>query len=176
MKKIIFLVFCLLSIASIFVACEKSIPFIKDKWTKCGGFDGDYWINCDVFVTGNERYKMSLWLEENYNFCNKSLSEILEKFYIKPKPENYSYGDSLCFDDVLKNKVLRILIKQYDPNPVFTLLTEPYIDTDWFEIYFDENYFVSKAYFVHYNHKTNEKTKRIICEILEKESKTANNN
>lgn len=156
--------FILLSLTSIFVACDNSIPFNKDKWTKCGGFDGEYWINSDVYLTDDTRNKMSLWLEENYNFCNKPLSEILENFYIKPKPENYSLGDSLSYDDVLKNKVLRIMIKQHDPNPVFKLLTEPYIDTDWFELYFDENYFVSKAYFVHYNYKTNEKTKRLICE------------
>jgi hypothetical protein len=42
---------------------------------------------------------------------------------------------------------------------------DPRIDTDWIELFFDENDMVSKVYYVHYNHKTKQKTLREICEM-----------
>jgi hypothetical protein len=153
------LILTLLGITCILVSCNKPIPFNKDKWVKCGGFDGRYFIGDDHFVEGNTRYKMALWLEENYNFCDKSLNEILEKFYIIPEPfEKY---DSLYLEKVKTDKKLKVITKQYNPN--FKMGIDPWIDTDWIEIYFDGNYMASKVYYVHYEYKTKQKTERNIC-------------
>ena len=161
-KSIIKIVtFFLLGVICSFVSCNKSAQFNKDKWVKCGGFDGRYFITDDHFVKGSERYKMALWLEKNYNFCDKSLNEILDKFYIVP--EHFELlGDSLAFERIKKEKKLRVITKQHNPN--FIIGIDPWIDTNWIEIYFDDKYMVSKVYFVRYNHKTKQKTERKICE------------
>ena len=151
--------FILLGVICSIISCDRPMPFDKDKWLECGGFDGRFFINDDHFVDGNIRYRMSLWLEKNYNFCGKSLNEIMDKFYITPEYFEY-YVDSLAFEDVKNNKILNVIIKQYDPN---FLGIDPWIDTDWIEIYFDENYMVSKVYYVHYNRIIERKTKREIC-------------
>jgi len=153
----------LLSAICTIISCDNSnkpMPFDKEEWLKCQDFGDPHWLT-DDYIKSNTRYKMLLWLEQNYNFCDKSFNDISQKFYILP--EDFSYGDSLRYEEVLKTKVLKILIKQHNPNSFFDLLTEPYIDTDWIEIYFDENYMVSKVYYVHYNYKTKKKTKREIC-------------
>jgi hypothetical protein len=163
MKKIKkYMTFVLLGVICSFVSCNKSTPFNKDEWVKCGGFHGRYFIADDHFVKGNTRYKMALWIEKNYNFYDKSLDEILEKFFIIP--EHFEDYDSLALEQVKNDKKLRIVIKQYDPN--FIIGIDPWIDTDWIEIYFDENYMVSKVYYVHYNQRTKQKTERKICGIL----------
>ncbi|MCL1867598.1 MAG: hypothetical protein FWF72_01430 [Paludibacter sp.] len=153
-----YITFILLGIICSFVSCNKSTPFDKDKWVKCGGFDGRYFIADDGFVKGNTRYKMALWLEKNYNFYDKSLNEILEKFYIIP--EHFERYDSLAFEQVKNDKKIRIVTKQRNPNFIIGINT--WIDIDWIEIYFDENYMALNVCYVHYNHKTNHKTERKI--------------
>ena len=43
------------------------------------------------------------------------------------------------------------------------VLGAEFVNINWIEIYFDENYMVSKVYYVHYDYKTEKKTKREIC-------------
>ena len=50
-----YVIFSLLAI--ILISCNKPIPFNKDEWTKCGGFDGRNFIGDDFFIDGNTRYK-----------------------------------------------------------------------------------------------------------------------
>ena len=152
--------FILLWIVCTVISCDRPMPFDKDKWLECGGFDGRFFINDDLFVEDNIRYRMSLWLEKNYNFCDKSLNEIMNKFYITPEYFEY-YVDSLAFEEVKNDKILNVIIKQYNPN--FIIGIDPWIDTDWIEIYFDTNHMVSKVYYFHYDYKTKEETKREIC-------------
>jgi hypothetical protein len=127
------------------------MPFDKDKWVECGQYDTRV-----LYVEGNTRYRMALWLEKNYNFCDKSLSEIWEKF------EPFLKQDSLAALEIAqKHKKITIVTKQYNPN--FLIGIDPWFDTDWIEIFFDENYMVSKVYYVHYNRKTKHQTERKIC-------------
>jgi len=149
----------LLGITSIFVSCNRPIPFNKEKWMRCGGWEGDYFISDDYFVSGNTRYRMALWLEKNYNFCDKSFDEILDKFYITPAI--LVPGQARAFEQVKNDKILKITKKQYNPN---FLGIDPMINTDWIEIHFDESFMVSKVYYVHQNPKTKERTERKICE------------
>jgi len=163
-KSILKIIFILLSIC-LFYGCSnmdffnKPIPFDKDKWVECGGFDGRYFVGDDIFVKGNTRYKMSLWLEKEYNFCNKSLNDILEKFYIIP--EHFMKYDSLYFEQIKNDKVLNVITKQYNPNFIFGI--DSWINTNWIEILFDDSYMVSKVYYVHYDRATMQETKREIC-------------
>ena len=129
------------------ISCDNSnkpMPFDKDKWTISGGD-----IDRNIFIEGNTRYRMSLWLEENYNFCDKSLDDILKKVCTL---------DSFALEEI---EILRIITKQYNPN--FIIGIDPWINTDWIEIYFDTNHMVSKVYYFHYDYKTKEETKREIC-------------
>jgi hypothetical protein len=140
----------------ILVSCNR-IPFDKDTWIKCKGIEGSDFIT-DDYIVGNTRYKMALWLEINYNFYDKSLNEILDKFY--KIPENFTSFDSLALERIRNNKKLEIVTKQYDPN--FLIGIDPWIDTDWIEIHFDENYTVSEVYYIHINYKTKQRTERKI--------------
>ena len=147
----------LLSAICTIISCDRPIPFDKDKWVECGTFDGRCFIGTDDIIKDNTRYRMSLWLEENYNFCDKSLDDILENFYQKPEP--LEWADSLRLVELLTNKILKITVKRYGPN----WNTDELTITDWIEVHFDENYMVSKVYYVHYDYKTEKKTKREIC-------------
>jgi len=150
----------LLGITFTLVSCSRPIPFNKEEWMKQGGFHGRHFINNDIFVKGNTRYRMALWLEENYNFCKKSLNEILDKFYIVPEYFEL-LGDSLAFERLKNDKKLRVVKRQHNPNFIFGI--DPWIDINWIEIYFDKNFVVSKVYYVHYNHRTGQRTERRIC-------------
>jgi len=128
------------------------MPFDKDEWAKSGQYDARV-----LYVEGNTRYRMALWLEKNYNFCDKSLSEIWENF------EPFLKRDSLAaLETAKKHRKITIVTKQHNPN--FLIGIDPWFNTDWFEIFFDENYMVSKVYYVHYNRETKQQTERKICE------------
>lgn len=141
----------------ILVSCNRPTPFDKDTWIKCEGFEGRNFLR-DDYIAGNTRYKMALWLEENYNFYDKSLNEILDKFY--RIPENFTSFDSLKLEQIRNDKKLKIVTKQYDPN--FLIGIDPWLDTDWIEIHFDENYIVSKVFYIHTDYKTKQRTERKI--------------
>ena len=143
--------FILLWIVCTVISCDNSnkpMPFDKDKWLECGGSD----VERNIFIEGNTRYRMSLWLEENYNFCDKSSEDILEKL---------CKCDSLTFEEAKHSEAFKIPTKQYNPNFIFGI--DPWIDTDWIGISFDTNRMVSKVYYFHYDYKTKEVTKREIC-------------
>jgi hypothetical protein len=142
------------------VSCNRPIPFNKEKWMQEGGFNGRHFINDDLLVRGNTRYRMALWLEKNYNFCDKSLDEILDKFYIVPEYFEL-LGDSLAFERLKNDKELRVIKRRHNPN--FIIGIDPWIDINWIEIYFDEYFMVSRVYYVHRNHRTGERTERRIC-------------
>ena len=155
-----YILLLLTGITYILISCNNPIPFDKEKWVKCGGFDGRYFINDDYYVETDTRYRMALWLERNYNFYDKSLNEILDKFYIIPEHFEYS-ADSLALEEVKNDRKLKVIMKQYDPDYLFGI--ENCVDTDWIEIYFNENYMVSTVYYVHYEYKTKKRTERKIC-------------
>ena len=140
------IMFILLGIICSFISCNKPIPFNKEKWKKHISFEGHE-------VYGNTRYRMALWMEKNYAFCDKSLYEICEEL----KFTDWPFGIEL----IKEAKKTTIVTKQYNPN--FMTGIDPNINTDWIEIFFDEDYMVSKVYYVHYNRKTREKTERKIC-------------
>ena len=151
-----YMMLILLGATLFFASCNRPIPFEKEGWIRSGGFDGRHFIPDDLFVTGNTRYRMALWLEKNYDFCNKSLNEILNKFYIVP--EYFLLGDSRTLEQVKNDKVLRVVKRQRK-----SFWIEPWIDIKWIEIYFDDNFMVSRVYYVHRNHRTGERTERRIC-------------
>ena len=134
------------------------MPFDRDKWIECGTFDGQCSVDFDYMIKDNTRYRMSLWLEENYNFCDKSMDDILENFY--KIPDTLERANSLRLAELKNNKVLQITVERYGPN---WRDTDELTVTNWIEIYFDENDMVSKVFYVHLNYKTKEKTKREIC-------------
>ena len=43
-------------------------------------FNREEWLNTDAEWVSPRRYGMALWLIDNYQFCGKSQTEILEKF------------------------------------------------------------------------------------------------
>jgi hypothetical protein len=145
------------------IIINNPLPFDKDEWIKCGGFDGKNYISDDLFVSGNTRYRMSLWLENNYNFYDKSLDEIIKKFYIVP--DNFSDYQNKDLDQVKNNKILNIIVKQYNPN--FIIGIDDWINIDWIEVFFDGDYIVSNVYYINFNPKTQQKTKRLIVPIVE---------
>ena len=123
---------------------EKPMPFNKDIWLKS---EAEY-------ITDNNRYKMTLWLEKNYSFCGKKTTEIYEKFF--------DNNDSIrVWKKINEDKQLRIIIKQKDPN--FLIGIDPWIDTDWIELYFDKNGQVSKVNLVNFNPKTKRKKEKKLC-------------
>ena len=124
--------------------CEKPMPFNKDTWLRS---EAEY-------VTDNNRYKMTLWLEKNYSFCGKKTTEIVEKFFD-------NNGSTRAWKSINEHKRLRLVLKQKDPN--FLIGIDPWINTDWIELYFDENEQVSKAYLVHFNPNTKKKKEKKLC-------------
>jgi len=151
MKKIgIFAIIILLGTFCIYFIFYRPIPFDKERWTQSGGWEGCYFIGDDHFVRGNTRYRMALWLEENYSFENKSLNDVLEKFFIIPTPNDRCYQvNSRCLERVKNEKVLRIVTKQRADGWI-----NPPINTDWLEFHFDENLIISKVYNVHTDRRT----------------------
>jgi len=150
----------LILLGVVFASCNRPMPFDKERWTRSRGFQGRHFIQNDLFVSGSARYRMALWLEKNYNFCDKSLNEILDKFFIASHFE-FS-GDSLALERVKSEKKLRIIKRQHDPNLIFGI--DPWIDINWIEIYFDEDFKVSRVYYVKYNRRTGQTSRRKICE------------
>jgi len=99
---------------------------------------------------------MALWLERNYNFCDKSLSEILDKFYIEPECNPRIVVWDL--ERVKNDRKLRVIKRQRR-----SFWIEPWIDINWIEIYFDEDFMVSRVYYVEYKRRTGQTTKQGIC-------------
>ena len=164
MRKIAkFAIIVLLGAICIFASCNNNRPmqFDKERWTQSGGWEGSYFIGDDHFVSGNTRYRMALWLGENYSFENKSLNDVLEKFFITPTPSDKRYQvNSRHLERVKDERMLRIVTKQHCPNTMFTIFGKPFgigihppINTDWLEFHFDENLIVSKVYNVHYDRR-----------------------
>ena len=147
----------LLGITFTLVSCDRPMPFDKERWTQSGGFQGRHFIQDDIFVRGNTRYRMALWLEKNYNFCDKSLNEILDKFFI-PSEGFFWHGDSLALEWVKNNKKLRVIKRQRN-----SWSFDPWIDINWIEIYFDDNFMISRVYYIHRNHRAGQRTERRIC-------------
>ena len=162
MRKIAkFAIIVLLGAICIFASCNNNRPmqFDKERWTQSGGWQGCYFIGDDYFVRGNTRYRMALWLEENYSFENKSLNDVLEKFFIIPTSGDRCYPLSFQHLERVKNeRVLRIVTKQYVIYARLLFIAvggpDPPINTDWLEFHFDENLIVSKVYNVHYDRRT----------------------
>jgi len=153
-----YLIPILLGATAIFVFCNRPIPFDKERWTQSGGFQGRHFIQDDLFVRGNTRYRMALWLERNYSFCDKSLSEILDKFYIEPECNPRIVVWDL--EQVKNDRKLRVIKRQRNSWSI-----DPWIDINWIEIYFDENFMVSRVYYAEYNRRTGSTTRRKICGV-----------
>ena len=133
------------------IACDdRPTPFDKEKWV--ASYD-------ELIVEGDDRYKMMIWLERNYIFCGKTLDEILDTFFEVDYLGRYEHN---LPEKIIKNKRLDLIVKQYNPN--FIMGIDPWINTDWIELYFDDNLRVSKAAIVHFDLNSKKRSERIICQ------------
>jgi hypothetical protein len=148
----VFAIIILLGVSCIFVLYNNNRPvrFNKERWTQSGGWEGCYFIGDDHFVRGRTRYRIALWLERNYSFTDKSLNDILEKFFVIPTPGDRCYrADSRNLERMKEERLLRITTRQRPDGWI-----NPPINTNWLEFHFDENFIVSRVYNVHTDRRT----------------------
>lgn len=155
MKKLLIYIF----IPVFLISCiKKEMPFDKKIWHESMGEMRD--------IRGNKRYKMVLWLEQNYKFTSKTAEEIIDKFEgLWEGHVNYLYFKNYYLKKfmprVIENKKLVIPVKHNDLNG-FTLFPNPskIIKIKWIELYFDEKNCVKEAFFVEYNLKSESEVRR----------------
>jgi len=140
MRKIAKFTIIIISLGTIcfFASCNNNrpIPFDKERWTT----SGSNCINCYPVVRRSTRYRMALWLEKNYSFTDKSLNDVLEKFFI---PNDFNSDDFRALESIKRGRVLSVVTRQFLDHNNFVY------DTDWLQFHFDENFTVSKVYSVH---------------------------
>lgn len=149
MKNIIGYTSWILLILCIMTACDRNIPFDKSEWnTKT--YDKD---EVGTPAISKQRYGMTLWLKKHYIFCGKSIDEITEKFIENPTEEQKS---------IIREKK-EIIYPIREENLTFLIGFAKWRETDWLEIYFDENNHVSKARIVHIDPYDEKRTEINIC-------------
>ena len=162
MRKIAkFAIIILLGAICIFASCNNNKPmqFDKERWTQSGGdpFNGNFFLGDDFLVKGNTRYRMALWLEQNYSFDDKSLNDVLEKFFIIP--DTLMRHHSWNLERVKNTKLLKIVTRHLT---FAGFENEMPIWVGWLEFHFDENFIVSKVYNVRFPYRAEEETRRRI--------------
>ena len=105
-------------------------------------FDREKWLASygEFYVEGNTRYRMMLWLGDNYEFCGKPLDEILDTFI---GMDSDSFGRERYREWIVENKQLTLETKHHDPN--FIIGIDLWILTGWIDLYLDDDLRVSKA-------------------------------
>lgn len=146
MKNIRFLSIFLLSGI---ISCQESPRrFNAEKWRDSLGTG-------EVYVIGNTRYRMALWLEQNDFFRGKNAENIIYTLVGKNQDK--------C-NEIIKHGSVRILLRSHNPHDLIDFFPNPnvYQDTDWYEITFNKN-LVAKVIRIHRNPETEEQTEYLIC-------------